>query len=207
MILEGEDEREFRVLLDEIWDEYNPQGPLMEELADRLAETLWRFRRGKNFEAAILNWKRNYHREEDQHKRALRKHVHFMAPDVSHLNATELTLGRALDEVLTKGDHLGKLGRHEAHLMRQIQRIVDQLEKAKRERQALQCPLPQQATAGPGPVQAELASTPTLPASSTRTLPEGETVGTLLHKVILQFKEAAQNGIREIEAGETQQKP
>jgi hypothetical protein len=136
-------------------------------LVTQLATTFWRLRRAPGYEQTILIYKKHYlqKRQKDHPNRAIE---HFNATreawktnarttfsepeyiDPSH-HGTALEWGRTLFEAFAEGDPLSKLSRHEAHLERQLWRILDRLEKSKRERQTIPGPAPQQVIASVEP--------------------------------------------------------
>jgi hypothetical protein len=117
VLLQDEDPEEYDRFQEALVDELRPQGVLEQHLAQRLAATLWRHARAEGYEAALLAWNRRGAR--DQH-----------AP--GELGAQE-EVGRAIE--LTLGiDGLAKLGRHEGHLMRQVEALTSQLRDLQKQR-------------------------------------------------------------------------
>ena len=123
------------------------------------------------FEAAALEWKKHDMRHTDTHdmQDAERESVmdftySVRAPSLL-LNSEEETgdkkgnsenisdeekkiLGRVIEAALTENDLLAKIARHEAHLLRQIERLLDQLRKLKAERSDAQTSAPERHSAG-----------------------------------------------------------
>lgn len=134
LLLDGEDPVVFEMLRDELFDEFAPATSYAEQLVHRLASLVWRLRRVAEFEVAILKWMA-YRQVE----------IHDKAPPVSASTSTTTSViyhgahkGLAMSEDQNQGvarDHLrlgrlleaemnknltAKLGRYEAHLMRQL---------------------------------------------------------------------------------------
>ena len=140
LLLAGEDPQHYSELYQALTDQLQPQCPLEELLVGNLSATVWRLRRAEGFEAAILRWKEHYL------ERCQIKNSGMSFLESSHLLESEPedlepgqehhVLGRALEAVLVQGDLFAKLSRHEGHLMRQVERIMDQLRKLKSERLA-----------------------------------------------------------------------
>ncbi len=132
LLLDGEDPAVFEMLRDDFFDEYAPATSYEAELTHRIATLSWRLRRIDVFEAAILKWMAyrqvevydkepviaapsgNYQIFHGAHK-GLMKSKDQNAGQVRD----QLRLGRMLEAEMKK-NLTAKLGRHEAHLMRQL---------------------------------------------------------------------------------------
>ncbi len=55
-VVRGEDPAEFTRILESLIDEFQPQGPLEEQLVERIAACMWRLRRLYRIEAGILTY-------------------------------------------------------------------------------------------------------------------------------------------------------
>lgn len=142
-LLDDERLEVYIIFQDNIIDELAPDSVYQEELVYRIANLLWRLRRIPVFETAILAWMA--HRQVEV----------FDSPDSYNINPTpgitrygehkglresdnelpewdrpRLQLGRLLEAEMRR-DLIGKLGRYEAHLMRQLQKTYDELERSR----------------------------------------------------------------------------
>ncbi len=132
LLLDGEDPAVFEMLREDLFDEFAPATSYEAELTHRIATLSWRLRRIDVFEAAILKWmayrqvevydkepviaapSKNYEIFPGAHK-GLMKSKDQNAGQVRD----QLRLGRMLEAEMKK-NLTAKLGRHEAHLMRQF---------------------------------------------------------------------------------------
>ena len=139
--IEGEDPSQFEELRFELFDAYEPQGAIEEQLVDMMAGILWRLRRVPALEAAVFSWMRRCHQE---------RSLPLLGPSEAGLSdqtrpghdieAATLTdtekqnLGRAVVHLVRDGDILDKLGRYETQLINQLGRVTTELERLDRRR-------------------------------------------------------------------------
>lgn len=111
ILIPGEDAAEFGRLLDRLTGGREPTSALEGELLRAATAAVWRLRRGARFEAAIF----------------AARAAEFASP-TNGGNAPTLTeIGDLLIRDATDGDALGKVGRHEATLMRNLERSLKML--------------------------------------------------------------------------------
>ena len=150
-VMPGESQSEFDQFTQRIIDNIGPFGVIEGRFAEQLASVLWRLARVQRFESAVFESTMRRQKLDG----GLGDKIHVLIPR-SSLVAVEaptgstagqptttayilppltieeaesrLTLGQMLREMLCS-DVIAKLDRHEANLMRQAQRILDQLEK------------------------------------------------------------------------------
>jgi hypothetical protein len=115
-------------------------GPTEERLVEQLASLLWRLRRVPVFEAAVLDLEAHIY-EEDLIDQRLSNNL--AADPLSASGATSKTPGDQMRERfligrvignLMRNDVINKLGRHEAHLIRQVEKTIAQLRALRAER-------------------------------------------------------------------------
>lgn len=145
VVIPGEDPALYAAFRDWVFDAVAPQSILEEDLADRLASTLWRWRRVPVLENALFAWL--------QHKRAKddtgflgRESNDYLPPDPADEAVEDRTpetwpiqdvaerhtmklIGRTVCDVFADTSILSKLSVYEARLWRQAERILKQLEK------------------------------------------------------------------------------
>jgi hypothetical protein len=124
MLLDGEDANFFEEGVQALYREFQPVGPVEEELVENLAETNWRLRRIPAFEAALFDYSGH-------------QVLSLGGRGGSKEGGPRKTLRGVLLNVMIPGDVFAKLSRYEAHLVRQVDRIVDQLRKLQTERRAV----------------------------------------------------------------------
>lgn len=129
VILDGEDPKLFDSMREQILLEFGPRTVIEAELVEQLICILWRLRRVPVFEAAVTEWVAF---------RTLKAGATNMLAPVMPINTGTLgtplpgsdafmhTSGVTLEKLLEE-DLLLKLGRHEAHLRRELQKIMKQL--------------------------------------------------------------------------------
>jgi hypothetical protein len=123
MLLDNENAEHFEGFREHLRSELKPVGIREELCVARLAQVEWRLMRVPGYESAVL--KRT--KEEDRGNSRLLLLQEEKLP---------LDLRRALIEVVLHTDAFAKLDRHEAHLARQAQVILEQLATLQRERLA-----------------------------------------------------------------------
>ena len=134
----GEDPAEYAAFRDRLMSELAPEGALEAALVDRLASTLWRLRRVPILENAFFAY--------SQHKRlwddvdlqldpilelpgpAADLHERTWAPWRSEDHETLKTVGRIVEDALS-ANILPKLSSYEARLLRQLDKLLGQLER------------------------------------------------------------------------------
>ena len=133
-VIAGEDPEEYERLRAGILQEYMPQGPLEETLAEIVAATLWRLRRVPFLEACILVFveQRSFD-ETDPVDEAMRLEIRETSDKyLGRLPAdpSQVRIGRMLEQGLTRGDLIGKLSNYEGQLLKRLERTIDQLNRA-----------------------------------------------------------------------------
>ncbi len=137
IVLPSEDKQEFDSLRRALITELGPEGPLEEQLAERIVVCLWRLRRVYPIEAGIfrgnsLTMENNYAIEEANRR--------------GHESVTKANLrreaqspGAAFRHDAVYGDAIGKLSRYETAIERSLFRalqLFEQVQAARREREA-----------------------------------------------------------------------
>lgn len=137
VVLEGESSAAFLMLRDELAMAFGPIGAAGIVLIDHAAVLMWRLRRVSTFEAALLSWIR--HQQAQRHDTSgVQLGQVFVSSDARAIDPERPTstkshswqrqsTGRALEVVLGRLDPLSKIGRYEAHLLRQLNRTIAEL--------------------------------------------------------------------------------
>lgn len=142
VLLDGEDAAVFEALRRALRLEFAPRSATEVSLVEHLAGLLWRLRRAQGFEAGLLSW--IAHQQAEAYdtagvtlgriavvcdRRGL-AHNGAVVPNSTVSNSGELRrVGRMLDAALGPRDLMSKLGRYEAHLARQIEKILAELRR------------------------------------------------------------------------------
>lgn len=115
IVLDDENEADFLAMRAALRAHFSTDGPLEQIFVDTLAAHLWRLQRIPKFEAMLLQAStRQPSREAD-------------APSDTPLEPAVQQL-LALQEFVLPKDVLGKISRHEAHLLREVHRLVQLLQ-------------------------------------------------------------------------------
>jgi hypothetical protein len=114
MLLDDENPKHFEALCEQLRLELKPVGVREDLCVDRLAEVQWRLMRVPGYEAAILKFIK---RADD--------------------NPLAYKYKSCLLSIAFPQDAFAKIGRHEAHLVRQVQGSFEQLSTLQRERLAI----------------------------------------------------------------------
>ncbi len=176
----GEDPVEFAGVLESLIDEFQPQGPLEEQLVERVAACMWRLRRLYRVEAGILTHEsltieldrahaevRSFEETEDEfflarltevqitdekrHSRATAR----VEKTARLLQAESLALGVAFKQDAENAGAISKLSRYEAAIERSLYRALHELQRVQAARQDGQPPASSAVDVtvdGPGPV-------------------------------------------------------
>lgn len=112
VVLPDEKEDEFLALRQSLRAQYAPLDPLRQILVDTLAANLWRLQRVPHFEAMLLQASPTSHSDSDE-------------PRSVDVAVQQL---QALRDFVLPKDVLGKISRHEAHLLREIQHLMKVLQ-------------------------------------------------------------------------------
>jgi hypothetical protein len=139
LLLDGKDHNQFSEMQQAVFDQFKPQTALEEYLVGALTATIWRLRRAAGFEAALLKWTKYDLQHPDTDpldftldiSHSLIGRTEEDAEDIEEDQKPQF-FGRVLDAALTN-DLFAKISRHESHLMRQIERVLDQLRRLKGE--------------------------------------------------------------------------
>ena len=146
LVIPGEDPAALDQFRAEIREEFDPQRPTEEELVDRLASLMWRMRRVPVLEAALYVWMHHHQSALHDTEDVFGNVLSTFDPDTRKLPPPtvnkrgeavfadmQLRLGRLL-EAVSQNDLLNKLARHEAHLMNQLKKTIQELVALIRER-------------------------------------------------------------------------
>lgn len=114
IVLPDEKEEEFLALRQSLRAQFAPLDPLRQIFVDTLAASLWRLQRVPHFEAMLLQASPTPHSGCDEQ---------------TSLDSALQQLQALRDFVLPK-DVLGKISRHEAHLLREIQHLLKALQQS-----------------------------------------------------------------------------
>ena len=162
LIVRDEDPVEFTRLLENLVDEFQPQGPLEEQLVERVAACMWRLRRLYRVEAGIFTYEsltieldrardeaRSYEEIEDAFALVslTEGHVHI-TDEERHGQATaraekaarllqkeSLALGVAFKQDVENAGAISKLSRYEATIERSLYRALHELQRVQAARQ------------------------------------------------------------------------
>lgn len=139
VVMTWEDAATFEALRQALHDELKPACVAATELVEHLAALLWRLHRSSAYESALLAW--ISHQQAEMHDGdGMTLGEVFLPGDrrgltnvstssrTASVGAAQLQLGRTLDGAIGSRDLLGKLGRYEAHLLRQVERTLRALE-------------------------------------------------------------------------------
>jgi hypothetical protein len=127
-LLMHEDPQEFQRLRAGIFAEIGPRGVLESELADQIADILWRLRRGPEFERALIAALEEKTRKDafitDGPGGAIARAPSQQARDIG--------FGRVIERFLN-GNFAGRLGRYKTGLQRRLSRLMQDLHALKRQ--------------------------------------------------------------------------
>ena len=154
VVIPGETPADYSALRDRLMSEIAPQSALEEDLADRLATTLWRLRRIPVLENALFAWLQHYRfRCETDLGWLLDDYVappgeedkagdHYTAQIWPGRKADECRtlklIGRTVEDAFSDHNTLSKLSSYEARLLRQAERLLAQLDKRRENRTEIQ---------------------------------------------------------------------
>jgi len=141
VVIKGEDPEAFEALREDFISEFLPETTLEHQLVDRLAGIFWRLRRIPEIEASLIE----AHRLEIEHADAKDEAHELRFPPTfdpngqiektrKRLYSPSALLGRAFLKSVEHLDTIGKLSRYERDLVRNLNSILDQLKKAKSNR-------------------------------------------------------------------------
>lgn len=139
LFIAGEDPREFEALRADLIEGLEPVTTLDAILVDKVAADLWRLLRVPAFEAAMIDW--IAYQQHRTHDTQLSEHCPdqdnrgvFVDSRADGERYEYRLCGRTLEAMLSRGDLLTKLARHEAHLARQIRQALEDLRQSKKDR-------------------------------------------------------------------------
>lgn len=137
VVIDGERAVDFAAFQSNLVKRATPDDPLASFLLNHLATILWRLRRSAGLEAGLWTW--IAHQQASAHDRTgLRIGSHFFPGDPRGLSVRagngrsepcRRRTGRMVEAAVRKADLLGRLGRYEAHLMRQAERTLAELRR------------------------------------------------------------------------------
>lgn len=137
IVLDWEDPVAFETLRRALHCQYDPGNVMTVELVEQLATLLWRLRRARAYESALIAWITHQQAEAydpfyiqlgslslkiDNLGASLQGQVH--CPGIA---ADQKRVGRMLEGVIGEKDLLGRLARYERHLQRQVERLISAL--------------------------------------------------------------------------------
>ncbi len=167
LVVRDEDPVEFAGVLESIIDEFQPQGPLEEQLVERVAACMWRLRRLYRVEAGIFTHEsltieldrardeaQSYEEFEDQFALADLTEGHMHITDEERhgqamarvekaarlLQEESLALGVAFKEDAKYAGAISKLSRYEAAIERSLYRSLHELQRIQAARMDGQAP-------------------------------------------------------------------
>ena len=140
VVVQGEDAARFEALRRDLLDEFEPETTMQAILVDQLAAVVWRLRRAAAYEPALLSWiGQQQAKAHDEHGVVLGDV--FLPIKTNGLTSQTRTAtrtavssqdlmrtGRTLEAAMAKSDLLSKLSRYETHLIRQMEKILSQIE-------------------------------------------------------------------------------
>ena len=117
--------------------EFEPSGPTEERFVEQLAASLWRLRRVPVFEAALFDREAHFYDEDligPKLSINLAADPHALPASTGDQQRERFLIGRAIGILMSRHDVINKLSRHEAHLMRQVEKTLAQLRALRAER-------------------------------------------------------------------------
>ena len=165
VVVRGEDPAEFAGLHESLVDEFQPQGPLEGQLAERVAACMWRLRRVYRIEAGIFTYE-SLTIELDRARKETKKYEQIVmktpfeitaelqiTDEKRHSRATtqaektarlrqeeSLALGVAFKQDAENAGAISKLSRYEAAIERSLYRALHELQRVQTARQDGQPP-------------------------------------------------------------------
>ncbi len=160
VVVLDEDPAEFAGVLESLIDDFLPQGPLEEQLVERVAACMWRLRRLYRVEAGIFTHEsltiemdrakkevKSSEKDEDERMSAMLRNVHI-TDEEQHDRATataekaarllrekSLALGTAFKQDARNVGAISKLSRYEAAIERSYYRALHELQRVQAARQ------------------------------------------------------------------------
>lgn len=130
VIIDGENPLVFEAVRDRLFVEFGPETLIEAELVEQLAGILWRLRRAPVFEAALIEWVafRTIKAASTDPLAPL------MGASSSRGGKVFAHTGGVTIEKLLEEDLLSKLGRHEAHLRRELRKTLEMLRQLQEDR-------------------------------------------------------------------------
>ena len=162
IVVRDEDPVEFTRVLESLIDEFRPQGPLEEQLVERVGACMWRLRRLYRAEAGILTHEsltieldraqkevRSFEEYEDEFAFAGLPEGHVQITDekrhgqatarvekaARHLQEESLALGIAFKQDVANAGVISKLSRYEAAIERSLYKALHELQRVQAARQ------------------------------------------------------------------------
>jgi hypothetical protein len=134
VLITGEYPHQFEEMRQRIYNEYNPQSVVEEQLVEKLAMDLWRLRRIPGLESAVYHWFSGDVAEIRNGYMSSQETSSSTDSDDFHYGVNDAANGYALMKMAQLGDMLGKLNRHEAQLLRQVKQLLAELKDMRAER-------------------------------------------------------------------------
>lgn len=144
IVLDGEDAALYEALRRDLIEDFRPETALQMSLVQQLSGLLWRLRRAAAYEPALLTWIAHLQAKTydvdgvDLGGSFLPIYTRGMMTANSHeprstaiaMSAQDLIrTGRTLEAAMAKNDLLSKVSRYEAHLVRQVERVLAQISR------------------------------------------------------------------------------
>ena len=125
LVVRGEDSVAFAGVLENLVDEYQPQGPLEEQLVERVAVCMWRLRRVYRVEAGIFQY----------------EITKIESDNASEYQETQaVTIGGAFRRDASRAGAISKLSRYEAAIERSLYKALHELQRVQAARENGQHP-------------------------------------------------------------------
>lgn len=137
VVLEWEDPVAFETLRRALHCQYDPANAMTVELVEQLAALLWRLRRSRVYEGALITW--ITHQQAEAHD-PFYIQLGSLSLKVDDLGASlqgqdhnagtaadQKRVGRMLEGMIGERDMLGRLARYERHLQRQVEGLISAL--------------------------------------------------------------------------------
>ena len=127
LVVRGEDPNEFARVFENLANEFQPQGPLEEQLVERVATCMWRLRRLCGIEAGIFQYE-------------IKSIESYNADPTRYGKEKAVTLGAAFRGDAIRVSAISKLSRYEAAIERSLYRALHELQRVQAARENGQQP-------------------------------------------------------------------
>lgn len=136
VIIDGENPLVFDAVRERLFVEFGPETLMEAEFVEQLAGILWRLRRAPVFEAALTEWVafRTVKGASTEPLAPLMPSAESVVASSSRGGKVFAHTGGVTIEKLLEEDLLSKLGRHEAHLRRELRKTLEMLRELQEDR-------------------------------------------------------------------------